>query len=100
MAIGGARLVSGLSRDMVFHVVGLGSVSTVLYVLSWLCLECSCLVSHICVLTDLTVSLPGISCVETLTFLAESRPLHPLNRCLLTLNRFLWLLLFYRYNMS
>ena len=45
----------------------------------------SCLMSHDCVLT---MSLSGIAkclfCVETLAFLAESRPLDPLTCCLLT----------------
>jgi len=54
-----------------------GSVSS-LHVLS-------CLVSHDCVLT---VSLSGIAkclfCVETLAFLAESRPVGPFPCCLLT----------------
>jgi len=50
------------------------AVSRHLYVLS-------CLMSHDCVLT---VSLSGIAkcffCAETLTFLAERRPLGPFNR--------------------
>jgi len=74
MQSGDACLVSRLSRDMVFHVSVLAQ-SRHLYVSSFR--EWSCLMCHDCVLT---VFLSGISkClffVETLAFLAESRPLY------------------------
>jgi len=62
----------------------LGSISALVRCVSSFHVS-SCLMSHDCVLT---VSLSDIArclfCVETLTFLAESRPLGPSTRCLLT----------------
>jgi len=89
--------------DMVFHVSALAQ-SQHLYALSWLCREFPCLTSHDCVLTICLSSIAKcLFCVETLVFIAESRPPSPFTRCLLTVKRlFLWLLLFncFGYNVS
>jgi len=97
--------VSRLSRDIWLPCLGLGSVSTLVYLVLARVSSfhvSSCLVSYDCVLT---VSLSGTAkcllCAETQACLAESRPLGSITGRLLTIKRlFLWLLLFSGYNVS
>jgi len=81
-------LVSRLHSSRRFSCLGLGSFSTlaslVLARVSNFRVVSSCLMSHDCVLH---VSLRVSKCLfsaETLAFLAESRPVCPFTRCLLT----------------
>jgi len=72
-----------------FSCLGFGLVSTLVrLVLQWLCLEFPCpVMSHVSWLCLDCIS-PGMAncliCVQTLAFLAESRPIGLLIRCLLT----------------
>ena len=79
-----ASCLETLSLEREFSCAGLWSVSTLVIGSVSSFHVSSCLISHDCVLT---VSLSGIAkclfCVETLTFLADSRPLGPFIHCLL-----------------